>query len=69
MKKVNTLLCTFCDSILEIYSPVLMHLWTLSYDKFSPGLQSKISDAIRFMMKELFQENYFYSNIFQAYQA
>lgn len=69
MKKLSTLLCTFYDFILEIYSSVLMQLWTLSYDHSSPGLQSKMSDAARFMTAELFQENYFYSNIFQAYQA
>lgn len=69
MKKVSTFLYTFCDFVLEIHSPILMHLWTLSNDCFPSGLQSKISDAVRFMTEELFQENYFYSNIFQAYQA
>lgn len=68
-RTASTLLCTFCDFISEIYSPTLMYLWTLRYDHSSSGLESKVSDAVRFMTEELFQENYFYSNIFQADQA
>lgn len=52
-----------------MYSSILKQLWTLSYDLSSPGVQRKISDTVRFMREELFQENDFYSNIFQAYQA
>lgn len=69
MKKFSTVSCTFCNFMLEMCSSILKQLWTLSHDHSSPAVQWKISDTVRFMREELFQENDFYSNMFQAYQA
>jgi len=54
--------------MLEMYSSILKQLWALSYDHSSPGVQRKISDTVRSMREDLFQENDFYSYMFQAYQ-